>query len=254
MSVSIDASWALAVLLASVRMTALVMFAPLLGGSNAPLPARLLLVLALTALMLPALRTQAAAVPATAWGVAAAATVELVIGAAMGFGLHCAFASFGFAGKLLDLQIGYSVASVFDPVTRAAAPMLGTLLTLLATCLFYAADGHHMLLRALAYSFERLPPGAGLPSQPVTPLVDQFGALFVLGLTLAAPVAIALFLIDAGLGIVSRSVPQMNVFLVGLIVKVGAGLLLLMATLSAMAPVMHRAFEAALTYWQRLLG
>jgi flagellar biosynthetic protein FliR len=254
MTLHLQSDWILAVLLASIRMTALLMFTPLLGGSNAPMQARVVLLLGLTATMLSALPGGMPTVPNSVVGIMAAAAVELVIGAAMGFGLHCAFATFSFAGKLLDLQIGFSVGSVFDPVTRAASPLLGSLLTMLATALFYAADGHHMLMRVVAYSFEKLPPGGGLPVQPITPLVDQFGAMFVLGLTLAAPVVIALFLIDVGLGIVSRTVPQMNVFLIGIIVKVGAGLLLLMATLVTMAPAMQRVFANAFSYWQRLLN
>lgn len=253
MQIQIDAAWLLTVLLASLRMAALLMFTPVLGGMNTPPQARLLLLLALTAAMLAALPAHAAP-PALlsmpALGLAGAR--ELLIGGAMAFGLYCAFGSLAFAGKLLDMQIGYSVGSIFDPVTRSSSPLLGTLLTTLGTVVFYTMDGHHMLVRMVAYSFSKVPPGGDLPWQSLSPFVDQFGAMFVLGLTLAAPVVVALFLVDLGLGIVSRTMPQMNVFLVAIVVKIIVGLLILTVALGAMAPVVTRIFNTSFAYWQRL--
>jgi flagellar biosynthetic protein FliR len=78
--------------------------------------------------------------------------------------------------------------------------------------------------------------------------------MFVLGLTLAAPVVFALLLVDVGVGIVSRSIPQLNVFTLGIPAKIIVGLLVLAASLAAMAPVMARVFETVFAFWQRLLN
>jgi flagellar biosynthetic protein FliR len=250
----LDTAWLITLMLATMRMTVLLTLTPALGGSNVPPQARIVLLLALTAAMLGAMPAMAGPTIVEPGPLLQCALTELIIGAAMAFGLHCAFGAFSLAGKMLDLQIGFSVGAVFDPVTRAASPMLGTLLTMLGAVLFYAMEGHHMLVRMVAYSFEKVPMGSTLPWQAAKPFVDQFGAMFVFGLTLAAPVVVALFLVDIGLGIVSRTMPQMNVFLISLIVKIIVGLLIFMVALQSMAVVMKRSFSAMFDYWQILLS
>lgn len=255
MTLHLDMGWLIMLWLATLRLSALLLLTPVLGGASVPPQARLIMLLALAALMLAAL--PAMRPPAMGEGLGELwqwAIGELLIGAAMAFGLHCAFGSFALAGKMLDLQIGFSVGAIFDPLTRSAAPLLGSLLTGLGGVIFYAMDGHHLLLRMVAYSFEKVPLGSTLPWQVAKPFVDQFGAMFVLGLTLAAPVVVALFLVDVGLGIVSRTMPQMNVFLIGLIVKIMVGLLIFMLSLQGMAAVMRRAFVGMFDFWQLLLG
>ncbi|TAL13612.1 MAG: flagellar biosynthetic protein FliR [Aquabacterium sp.] len=254
MDIRVDAGWLLAVLLASMRLAALLVMVPVLGGAGTPPRARVLLGLALTATLLAALPLHVSAPDLRPASLAVAALRELAIGAVMAFGLHTAFGALGLAGRLLDMQIGFTVGSIFDPVTRAASPVLGTLLTMLGAAVFYAMDGHLMLVRAVAFSFEQLPPGGPFRWWDAAPVVAQFGTMFVLGLTLAAPVVIALLLVDVGLGIVSRTMPQMNVFLVSIVVKIFIGLLVLMATLPAAAPVLRRLFDTTFRWWQQMLG
>jgi flagellar biosynthetic protein FliR len=250
----LDVSWLLSVLLGSMRMTVMLMFTPVLGGVHVPAQARVVLLLALTAIMLSVAHPPAPSMANMDVGRLALLTLtELVIGAAMAFGLQCAFGAMALAGRMIDLQIGFSVGAIFDPVTRAPSPMLGTLLTMLGTFLFYTMDGHHLLIRMVAHSFSSLPVGSTMPWQTVEPFVEQFGLMFVFGLTLAAPVVVALFLVDLSLGLVSRTMPQMNVFLIGFIVKIIVGLLVFMVSLSSMLDVMRRIMSSTSQYWQSLL-
>jgi len=253
MTLAIDSGWVTLVLLAAVRLGAFFLLSPVLGTARLPAQVRVFFVLALSALLVAAAAPHTAAAPADIFSLVLAALSELVLGAAMGFGLFIAFGTFQFAGKLLDIQIGFSLGTVFDPVTRAQSPLLGSGLNMLALVLFFAMDGHHMMLRAVAYSLERVPPGT-LPSHlSALPFIDQFGSMFVLGLTLAAPVVFALLLVDIGVGIVSRSMPQLNVFTLGVPAKILVGLVVLSGSLVAMAPVIARVFDNAFSYWQRLL-
>ncbi|HWH82074.1 MAG TPA: flagellar biosynthetic protein FliR [Burkholderiaceae bacterium] len=254
MSLTVDTAWIALVLLASVRFGALFVLAPVFGGVPLPAQFRALFVLAMAATLVLALRLQPLQTAVEVVPLALAALSELAIGAAMAFGLFTAFGAFQFAGKLLDLQIGFSIGTVFDPVTRAQSPLLGAALNMLALVLFFALDGHHMMMRGVAYSLERVPPGSLPANWSLTPFVDQFGSMFVFGLVLVAPVVFALLLVDVGLGIVSRTMPQLNVFTVGIPAKIVVGLLLLAATLSALAPVMARVFASVFSYWQRLLN
>jgi flagellar biosynthesis protein FliR len=254
MQLNVDFAWIAAVLLVSIRLGALLVLAPVFGGVSMPAQFRALFVLGLSASLVAVLAIPTAAPPLQVGSIAMAALSEAALGAAMAFGLFTAFAAFQFAGKLLDIQIGFSLGTVFDPVTRAQAPLLGTALSMLALVLFFALDAHHMLLRGLAYSLERVPPGTWPQNMGLAPFIDQFGAMFVFGLTLVAPVVFALLLVDVALGIVSRTMPQLNIFTVGIPIKIVLGLLVFAGTLTAMAPVMARVFRSAFDFWQRLLN
>jgi flagellar biosynthetic protein FliR len=254
MSLTVDPAWMALVLLASIRFGALFVLAPAFGGMPMPASFRALFVLALAATVVAALDVPAPALSLDFVPLAVAALSELAVGAAMAFGLFAAFAAFQFAGKLLDIQIGFSMGTVYDPVTRAQSPLLGSALNVLALVLFFALDGHHLLLRGVAYSLETLPPGT-LPARwSLLPFVDQFGVMFLFGLTLVAPVVFTLLLVDVGIGIASRTMPQLNIFTIGIPVKIVVGLLVLAGTLTALAPVMARVFASVFTFWQRLLG
>lgn len=253
MSLELDVPWLLMVVLGTMRMAVVLMFTPVFGGVHVPGQARMAMLLALSAAMLAA-RPQP--VPADLSGpgqLFMLGMTELLTGAVMAFGLQCAFGTLSLAGRMLDLQVGFSVGAMFDPVTRAPSPMLDSLMTMLGVFVFYAVDGHHLLIRVVALSFERLPVGSAMPWQAAQPFVEQFGTVFALGLTLAAPVLVALFLVDVGLGIVSRTMPQMNVFLIGFIVKIMVGMLVFMAALSGMIEVMRRIFASGFTFLQALL-
>jgi flagellar biosynthesis protein FliR len=255
MSLGIDLAWTTLVLLAGVRIGALFVLTPVFGAMPMPPRLRVLFALLLAATMVTALQVTSPAAAARSVGaLALAALAEAAIGAAMAFGLFAAFGAFQFAGKLLDIQIGFSLGTVFDPVTRTQTPLLGSLLNLLGVMVFFALDGHLLLMRGIAYSFTAMPPGQLPSGWNIAAFANQFGVMFLFGLTIAAPVVFALLLTDIGLGIASRTMPQLNIFTVGIPVKIVVGLLLFMATLNAMAPVMARVFGTVLTFWQRLGG
>lgn len=257
MWIGIDLGWMALVLLASVRVGALFALTPLFGPMALPARVRAALALLLAVALVWTVRPDAAAALSATRSLGAlafAALSEAALGAAMAFGLFSAFAALHFAGKLLDIQIGLSLGTVFDPVTRAQSPLLGTLLGLLGAMLFFALDGHLLLLRGLAHAFTVVPPGHAPFSWHPRDFADQFGVSFVFGLVLAAPLVFALLLIDVGLGIASRTMPQLNIFTVGIPVKIVMALLLLVATLPAMAPTMARVFATAFAFWRQLLG
>jgi flagellar biosynthetic protein FliR len=249
-----DPAWVMLVMLASVRVSALFVLTPVLGAIALPARLRAFLGLTLTAALVAAMQmsTLAGTVLLQPAALALAALSEVAVGAAMAFGLFAAFGAFQFAGKLLDIQIGFSLATIFDPATRTRAPLLGSALNLLGAMLFFAMDGHHLLMRGLAFSFQALPVGQFPRAWSVQTFTDQFGVMFLFGLTIAAPVLLALLLLDIGLGIASRTMPQLNIFTVGIPVKIVAGLLIFIATVSALAPVTSRIFETVFTFWQRL--
>jgi flagellar biosynthesis protein FliR len=254
MSVTVDMLWLTAVFLVAIRMAPLFVFAPVLGTTDIPVRVRVFLALAFATALVSAISTPALSPLSSTGALIAAAVSELVIGVAMVFGVFAAFAAFLFGGRLLDIQIGFGIANVFDPVTRAQGPLLGTALNLLAIALFFAVDGHHMLVRGIAYSLSRFPPGRSLTELQPAAIVEQFGVVFAYGLMVVAPAVIILLLLDVGLAIAARTMPQMNIFIVAMPLKVVVGVLALAMSMRYLAPAMERAFESIGLYWQRLLN
>lgn len=253
MRVLVDIGWILSVLLVAVRIGAALVMTPILSFGGIPAMTRVLLVLALAV----ALVSTVVVPPATTLtfgSLLAAAAGELVIGGLLAFGIFTAFAAFQLAGRIMDLQMGFGVASLIDPATRTQSPLLGTLLNLVALAVFFAVDGHHLVIRGLAYSLSQLPPGSSLAALDPAAMVAQFGAMFMFAVALAAPVIFVLLLVDVALAVMARTMPQMNVFIVSLPIKILVGLLVLVMSMQYMGPVMQRVFEGMFDYWQRVLG
>ena len=111
-------------------------------------------------------------------------------------------------------------------------PLIGNFQYLVAIMVFLGVNGHHLLLRALNDSYQFIPVlGAGIDGQFLEFMMEMGAYMFVIGLKLAAPVVAALFMADLALGFIARTVPQMHVFVVGLPMKIGAGLVMVMLTL-----------------------
>jgi flagellar biosynthetic protein FliR len=253
-SLEIDPRWAFSVFLLSVRLGVFLAMTPILSGSSVPAPIRVLLVLGLTLFTVSALNVAPIAVPAEIGQLLLAVLTEVAVGAVLAFGIFAAFAAFSVAGTLLDIQIGFGLGTVFDPVTRRQTPVLATAFDLLAVTAFFAMDGHHALMRGIGYSLQQLPPGAFVASLSVTPVVKQFGVMFSLGIALVAPAVFCVFLAEIGLAMLSRVMPQMNIFVLGIPVKIFVGLSVLVLSMAYLAPVMGKIFLCIFRYWEEVIG
>jgi len=250
LSLGLDPRWLSAVFLLSLRLGPLFVLAPVFGTVDFPVRLRVMLVFAFALLMVSAAGSAGSPLPLDAGALLSAAAAELLIGSALGFGLLAAFGAFQLGGRLLDIQIGFGVATLFDPTTRNQSPLLGTAFNLLATVLFFAVDGHHAIGRAVAESMQRVPPGAGLSHIGVDAVIAQFGAMFGYALALVAPAMIALLLLDVALAVVARTMPQMNIFIVAMPLKVAVGLFVMALAMRELAPLMQRVFGALPAYWR----
>lgn len=254
MTLTVDPAWAFCVFLISLRIGALFVLSPIWSVASVPAPFRVLLVLALSGLLVTATAAKASVLPSTFGAFMLACVSEVIVGAVLAFGVFSAFAVFSFAGKILDVQTGFGIGNVYDPVTHSQSPMLGAVLNLVAVAMFFAIDGHHMLLRGVAFSIKALPPGATIASLPFDAVVRQFGLMFVLSLALAAPVMFCLLLTEAGLAVVSRNLPQMNVFIVVVPLKIFVGLAMLAASVTYLGPVVAKVFGSIFTFWERFFA
>lgn len=244
--------WAANVLLLSARLAALFLMTPVLHAVPLPATVRVLLVIGLSAVL--ALPFSGHAPAARDVGTLLEAFLrELTVGATLGLGVLMAFAGFALAGRLIDVQVGFGMAQVFDPLTRSQVPVLTSVFSLAGVLLFLLLDGHHALLRGVAFSLERFPLGQPWPMrEAVTPVLKQAAALFTLGFALAAPIVLCLLLVEFALGVVARNLPQVNMFVLGIPIKILAGLLALSFWVTAMGGVTQRIHAEIYRTWSGL--
>lgn len=252
MALHLQADYLLAVFLASVRASMLLLMSPVFTGLQGMVVVRVLFSVALGALL-------GASHPApglsglSGFGLALATAGEVAIGMALAFGVLMAFGAFAVAGQILDVQIGLGMGGVYDPVTRSGGPLFGMLLGLLGLAVFFSLDGHHVLLRGLAYSLHQVPPGQGLRMLSADVVVAHFGLMFSLGVALVAPVLLCLLLMEAGLAVISKMLPQMNVFAVSVPVKMVAGFSVLLVCLRTLESPLGRVYASIFQFWQGVL-
>jgi flagellar biosynthetic protein FliR len=203
-------------LLALVRAAAWVFVCPPFGNRTVPTTVKVGLAAALALVVGPRLAEQA--VPLEAGPLLTAAVLQVAAGLALGFLGVLLFATFSFAGGLIDLFSGYSVAQLFDPGNNAPVSIFGQFYGVLATTLLFAIDGHLLLVRGFLTSFTAAP--LTHLSTLAKLLTGDIALFFVSALEIAAPLLAALFLAEAALGLLARAAPQMNVFQLGLPVKI----------------------------------
>ena len=215
-------------LLVFVRMTAMVVAAPVLGSALLRVAPQLVVAIgsALSLVVMMNLPAPLSA-PDYGWELALRACGEAFLGISIGFLATLIMAGLQFGGEVIDHLIGFAVSDVIDPITNESASLIGNLKGLLATTLFLALHGHHHLFRAIMRTFELVPPGgAGLPLE-VWPLMETYAeALFVVGLQVATPCLLVMTLLWIPEGFLARMVPQLNLLVNDIPLRIGLGLFL----------------------------
>lgn len=178
---------------------------------------------------------------------------ELVLGIALALALQLAFAALLVAGRAIDIQAGFGLAVLVDPATRAAMPLVGTVFAYLGAAIFFAIGGPADLLAIWAASVERVPLG-GTAAGSADPgvLIDYMGVVFLMAIGLAGLVLLVLFLLDLAIAFLSRTMPQMNVLLLGFQVKAIATLAVLPIALPLSGALFVRLLRYALETMPRM--
>lgn len=240
-------------MIAMIRPGAAFLAAPVFGAAAVPVQLRLIIALAIG---VPAASVANIAVPPEGMvsfaGLLLVAS-EAVTGLAMGFALQIGFAAALLAGETISNTMGLGFASMTDPVGGQSTPAVGQFLSILATFLFLAIDGHLTLAAIAVDSYRALPPGQGwIGFDALTGLARFGGLIFSAGLTIALPVGFAMVLAQIVMGFVARSAPSLNLFAVGLPATVLAGIVLLAIAAPVMAEGITRAIVASLEQASRL--
>jgi flagellar biosynthetic protein FliR len=246
MSIHVDIGWLLATVLLSVRIAAATMVAPVLGPAQIPGTVRVLLVLVLSAALVTGISVPATTLPGSSWELVGAVLRELFVGSCFSLGFLSAYGATQFAGRSLDIQVGFGVASTLNPSSPGSSPLLGTVIGLASVMVFFGLDGHHVLIRTLTL----LPLGFTSYSPDWAALIAQSGVMFTFGAALAAPVMLMLLLADLSMAVLARSMPLLNVFILSFAVKILAGLIGLAAAIELAGPEMAALYGTTFRYWQ----
>jgi len=219
-------------LLILLRVSALLVIAPIFGHRFFLARAKVGLAFMVSLILHPLIVVQGLQIPEGLFPYALAMMREIGMGVAMGFVVLLLFIGIQFAGQLAGLQMGFGIVNVIDPQSNEQVSIIGQFLNILAVLIVLATNGHHLILRGLAASFEAVPlSGVKMKGEIGQKLIELSADIFVLAVQISAPVMISLFLISVALGILARTVPQMNVFIVGFPVQLAVGMAVLFATL-----------------------
>ncbi|MBL0914472.1 MAG: flagellar biosynthetic protein FliR [Sphingopyxis sp.] len=234
-------------MLGIIRPGAAFLAAPAFGAANIPVQLRLVIALAVG---VPAVAASGMALPPE--GIVSVPGFlmvigEVVIGLAIGFVLQMGLAAALLAGEAISNAMGLGFASMIDPMSGTSSSVVGQFLSMLATAIFLAANGHLALIQIIVDSYSALPPGNAFPSFGAIEGILRFGSLmFAAGLTIALPVGFVLILVQMIMGVIGRSAPAMNLFAVGLPATLLAGVVLLGMATPAMAEALARFMSDAL--------
>lgn len=172
---------------------------------------------------------------------------EAVVGLAIGIIAFIIMSAIQIAGGFIDFQMGFAIANVIDPQTGAQSPLLGQFFNSIAILLLLVLNGHHMILDGLFYSYQFLPISELWPAfgqvNTLDFIVRTFVMTFAIAFQMSIPVVATLFLVDLALGITARTVPQLNIFVVGFPIKIGVSFLVLFIMMGVMIEVMKRLFQ-----------
>src|SRR5688572_2590844 len=226
-------------------------FAPLIGAKQMPRRLRFMLAGLLALAMAGA--TPAPQWPASDWQLALGLGGELLFGLAMGLVLSLVFMAARFAGALAGQQMGFNLGGSFDPTTEMGSNPLGDVYFILCMFLFLMMDGHHAMMLGIRNSFEYLPPlSVAIDANLLEVLSGMVMSATTLAVRVAAPVCVAMLVVDLALGMIGRTIPQMNLMTIGLSLRSLAGLAIVILGLGLTAAVLSGAISDGLTLAEQL--
>ncbi|MGO4543890.1 flagellar biosynthetic protein FliR [Paenibacillus sp. 2TAB23] len=184
---------------------------------------------------------------------------EILIGVLMGYVVYLFFTVVQTAGAFMDLQVGFAMANIVDPHTGTSAPLLGNFKYMVLIVIFLMMNGHHFLLTGLMDSYQWMPLDNELFSRFMNGSLTDFltrtvGNTFLIAIQVASPLIVAMFLTDVGLGFLTKTAPQFNVFVIGIPLKLIIGMFLLTLLMPSLAAIFERLFSIMFDSLEQLFG
>lgn len=214
-----------------VRVSAMMLAAPVFGARTLPVRIRVMMALAVSVLVAPLLPPVPAVDPVS-FAAAGILAQQVLIGVSMGFIIQMVFQSLVVAGEAIANSMGLGFARMVDPANGVQVPVISQFFIVMATLLFVIMNGHLLLIQLVVRSFEIIPvSSSGLSLPAIHAVVDWGGQMFVGGLMVALPAVTALLVVNISMGVITRAAPQLNIFAVGFPLMILLGFIFVSASL-----------------------
>ncbi|WP_243281380.1 flagellar biosynthetic protein FliR [Clostridium sp. D53t1_180928_C8] len=158
-------------------------------------------------------------------------TFETINGLVLGYIVNMCFYSLKMAGNLIDIQLGLSMASTYDPNTQTQSTIMEKLMYFIGIVVFFNINAHHILINSIQNSFEIIPVGYSILDFNISYILRVFVEYFIMGIKIASPIIVVLIITDLITGIISRSISGLNVMIIGMPLKMLVGILFFMSSL-----------------------
>jgi flagellar biosynthetic protein FliR len=230
--------------LAFARIMAIIIHVPILAGQNIPNQVRIGLGLALAMVLIPwqPLPPDAETIGIFAYSIAIGK--EILIGTLVGFSADLTFGAIQMAGAAMGIGSGFESGRIFNPALSDSGSAFDQIFLMTASMVFLVIDGHHLVLIAIQKTFEVLPLNGSLPFGGADVIVKMTSTFVIAGVQMALPVMAALLLTDLTLGLLARVAPQVQVYFLGLPIKVLVAMIVLGMTFSAVLPSLSSLFRS----------
>lgn len=217
-----------------IRVFTIIIFLPVIGYEGVDIRVRALFSFLTAIICFPLATFTAAPINGSLQIFIAYAANEVLIGVIIGFIPLFIFAGFEFAGEFMGMQMGLSMMSYFDPTSGANISTISRLKYITLMLIFLMVGGHIFFIEAITKSFDVI--RLGEPSYSgfagiIQIILSNLKEIYIIGIKAGAPVVVSLFVIEVGLGLISKTIPQMNIFLVGIPLKILVGLIILVVVI-----------------------
>jgi flagellar biosynthetic protein FliR len=235
-------------LLIFVRMFGMFVVAPFFSSGVIPFRIRAILSVYVTACVFPMVVGTIGGIPESMYSYVLIIVSEVFIGILIGFLVSIIFAAFQLAARFFSFQMALGIAEVVDPFSQVGITLVGQLWTLMGIMVFIAIDGPHLLILATYESYDTIYLfDLVRDSEPMyRALISTFGAMFIVALKLAFPILTTLFLLAVTLGLLAKSAPQMNIFMLGFPIQIGVGFMVMVVVIGGIALGMSSALNHAI--------
>lgn len=230
------------------RLIGLFMIAPVFSSESVPISTRMIFSFLVTLILFPVTFSFMPEVPKDMLTYALIVVSEAFIGLLIGFMIAIFFASFQMAGDFFNVQLGFSYAEVLDPMTQVSLPVISSLKNLMAILIFLSMGAHRMVIKSLAYSFEKIQVinfTKEVNQGIYRALEDALGAMFLIAFKIALPVLGILFLVTIAEALMGKAAPQLNILQLSFPIKIVIGLIVLISVMAFIVAQMESAFQVA---------
>ncbi len=232
-------------LLVFARVSMLFVAAPLLSSRNIPVFVKIGISFFLSMVVFFAMfRKININVPMGLMNILMLVGEQVLVGIAVGFVAMLIFNSVSLAASFYGFQMGFGIVNVIDPMSQGRVPVTGQFKTLVVILLFLATDAHYLLIMALVNSFKLVPlTGFGINTSVLDVIMKAFSGMFFTAVQISIPIIAVLLMIDIGLGIIAKTMPQLNVFIFGFPVKIMVGMLTMIVIMPVLVSMMEEMFQ-----------